>query len=130
MEANFLSKFITEDIYLINQKRARTDVPSDTKHLIITPHPLAGSDKKFLMKVFAAVNLDKDLIELAAQDKDYQKYASVFYFGVNPSDHQVEPYQKTIVGGCPMVIADSLAEIAADHDKKKKLWTVLKSFFN
>jgi hypothetical protein len=91
---------------------------------------LAADDKKFLWQVFAAVNLDQDMLELANQDTGYQKYSGVFYFGVNPSKHQVKSYQKTIVDGCPMVLIDSLAEIAADNDKKKKLWTVLKSFFN
>jgi len=129
-ENEFLGLFIREEIYLINP--AIPQAPTQqSKHLMVTPAPLTEKDLSFLNKIFAAVNLTGDDLELTTEPTtSLEKYQSAFFFGTLPVGHTPEFYQKSEIDGCTVVVADTLSTIAANQAKKKKLWTVLQTCFN
>jgi len=57
----FLNHFITEDIYLIDQDTA-----------IVTPLPLADQDKEFLYKIFMAVDVPPDMLDLGGPETEFK----------------------------------------------------------
>ncbi|GJM29507.1 MAG: hypothetical protein DHS20C17_21420 [Cyclobacteriaceae bacterium] len=138
-DAGFLSLFISEQIYLVDQKPRLIESKLDEskldesntsdKHLIVTPSNLTEPDREFLFKIFASVNVNSEDLELTNEERDLQQYSSAFFFGIKPAKQPLKLYQKSLVDGCPVVFADNLQDIAVDQQKKKKLWEALKSCF-
>jgi hypothetical protein len=130
-DRNFLSAFIKEDIYLIG-KAASVPAESPSKsetYLVVTPSPLSDPDRDFLYKIFAAVQIPQKMLFLSTEKLSAKDYKAAFYFGTEPQDGSGF-YQEKLVEQKPVIMAHQLSEIAADREKKKKLWTVLKRLFN
>ncbi len=130
---NFLSTFINEEIYLVDQMQEQSisaKSPVIEKCLCVVPGTLSAADTRFLHKVFAAVDIDPQMLEVAERPESSGPVRAIFYFGVSPQDQTYDYYQYHQVEGKPVINAHSLAEIAGDNDLKRKLWSALKACFN
>jgi len=127
----FLNHFITEDIYLIDQDTASHVEPSaSVGHLIVTPLPLADQDKEFLYKIFMAVDVPPDMLDLGGPETEFKDgHSKVFFFGTKPITEITDFYKEIKLHDRTIVIAHSLSEIAKDNAKKRELWSVLKTCF-
>jgi len=128
----FLNHFITEDIYLIDQDTASHVEPSaSVGHLIVTPLPLADQDKEFLYKIFTAVDVSPDMLDLGGPETKFKDgHSKVFFFGTKPTTEITDFYREMNFQDRKVVIAHSLSEIAEDTTKKRELWSVLKTCFS
>jgi DNA polymerase III psi subunit len=128
---NFLSEFIKEEIYLVDQKpkAAAGKKEKIEQYLIITPGTISEEDTLFLHKIFDAINVAPEQLKLSSDDPESRKYLATFYFGTTPTNKSISPYEKHTINQKPVILADSLSEIAADHTKKRKLWSVLQAHF-
>lgn len=139
----FLNLFIQEEIYLIGEKtplasnpggqvesKARFSNSVDSKKfLVVTTKPLKKVESDFLFKVFAAVKLEQQDIQLSTTDTSLEGFETAFFFGTTPKNDSFELYQKVEIDQCTVVVADSLQQISQDQGKKKALWSVLKECF-
>ncbi len=128
----FLNHFITEDIYLIDRDTASHVEPSaSVGHLIVTPLPLADQDKQFLYKIFIAVDVPPDMLDLGGPETEFKDgHSKVFFFGTKPTTEITDFYREMNFQDRKVVIAHSLSEIAEDTTKKRELWSVLKTCFS
>ena len=130
-DQNFLSHFIREDIYLVkSDDQLPKPKEEKKKHLILTPDPLSESEEHFLQKIFAAVNIEPEHLELSQLSPERIGFSSVFYFGTEPKNSDLEYYTTDTEDGLTIVRAHRLSEIADDDSKKRQLWSVLKSLFH
>jgi len=129
-DRNFLSAFIKEDIYLIDRsgsKPAKQSLDAE-KYLIVTPGPLSDTDREFLYKIFAAVQVPPQQLFIADEKLSPEDFKAAFYFGIEPN-HASVYYRKQLVQQKPQIMAHPLSEIARDNGRKRKLWAVLKELF-
>ena len=128
---NFLSEFIKEEIYLVDQKpkAAAGKREKIEQYLIITPGVISEEDTVFLYKIFDAINITPEQLKLSSVDSESGNYLATFYFGTTPNDKSISPYKKHTINQKPVILVDSLSEIAANHTKKRKLWSVLQAHF-
>lgn len=125
-ERNFLSEFIQEEIYLIEQDQSSSKSQSSTqKYLVITPKHLPETDLEFLHKIFKAIKVTPDQLEVSAEEPVDESFLAIFYFGKIPEDWAGNYYQKDPAVDTPTIVAHTLSEIATDNGKKRKLWSVL-----
>jgi len=126
----FLNHFITEDIYLIDGNTTSHVEPSTSvRYLMVTPLPLSDQDKEFLYKIFMAVNVSPEMLDLGGPDTEFKDgHSKVFFFGTKT---ETTEFYKEIdkQGGGTIVNAHSLSEISQDTTKKRALWSVLKTCF-
>ena len=129
-KTQFISQFIREPIYLIDEASATGEKSSaeDGSLLVITGTPLSDEDRTFLFKILASVNISPEQLRLSDNDTDLENYSMVFYFGSKPKT-VAQYYEKTIVENRMLLAAHHLREISSDKDKKKRLWTALQSCF-
>jgi|GEM_PF-2653418 len=129
--AAFLSSFIKEDLYLINEEK--TTQPQQrrlTKTLVVTEDKLQPDQQVFLEKVFSAVGLHQEDIEHQVHSSTPSTDHSImFFFGTPLSQHTPYTVHKNQQGQI-QVFAHSLAELQDDQEKKRALWQVLKNVFN
>jgi len=125
----FLSLFLSEDIYLIENNTENDQVKTDDKYAVITHLPLSDPDQKFLYKIFSSVKISSEQLHLQEISNFDLQHTVSFFFGVTPPGEDPEYYQ--IIDGehGRVVVAHSLADIAQDDIKKRDLWKVLKSCF-
>lgn len=128
----FLNHFITEDIYLIDRDTASHVEPSaSVRYLIVTHLPLSDQDKQFLYKIFMAVNVSPDMLDLGGPETEFKDgHSKVFFFGTKPTTEITDFYREMNFQDRKVVIAHSLSEIAEDTAKKRELWSVLKTCFS
>ncbi len=130
-DPNFLSHFIKEDIYLVKSELPSVDRKNDIqKHLILTAAPLSESEEHFLYKIFAAVNIEPDLLAISQSNEAAEGYETVFSFGVDPLIGDLPYYTAQTKDNLTMVKSHNLSEISNDDSKKRQLWSVLKSLFH
>ena len=124
-DGNFLSEFINEEIYLI-------DLPAEkpSQYLIVIPDVLSTEETAFLHKVFKAIDIAPEQLLITNKALEDGNYLATFYFGTAPANMSINHYEKHLLRNKPTVVADSLSEIAGDHDKKRKLWSVLQTCFS
>jgi len=130
-DCSFLNHFITENIYLIDQGTKTHEQPAASSGpLIVAPLPLSDKDKKFLYKVFTAVDVAPDMLDLRGPETEFKDgHSKVFFFGTKPTTESTDFYKEMNLQDCTIVIAHSLSEIAGDSTKKRELWSVLKACF-
>ncbi len=140
--ADFINLFIQEEIYLIDGELSPEKNPGHTmerktststvskKLLVVTPKPLTKAEDDFLFKVFAAVNLERQDIQLSTEAASFNNFETAFFFGAMPQGYSPGLYQKIEIDHCTVVVVDSLQDIAQDQEKKIALWTLLKECFS
>ena len=132
--------FRTGDTYLRIPDLPAVDLPPALRLLAVTPASLGAAPTETLHNIFAACGLaiDTDATHLAldgsdvalAQWRTLSPEACVVGFGVSPHAlglrHDCAPYRWHTLAGRRWCFADSLEQIAADMERKKRLWTCIK----
>ncbi|MGI9544411.1 MAG: DNA polymerase III subunit psi [Cyclobacteriaceae bacterium] len=135
----FLPLFINEEVYLIKDSKTKKE-PSfwgNNKQGILilvsnlTLTSLSSEEDEVLQKILLSVELTYDDVAIVNANKsnfeeiDFKK---ALCFGI-PVQQQHNYYQVEEVKGKQWLLVDSLAEIAQDRSKKKKLWQHLQLLF-
>ncbi len=148
-DPRFLHWFLQEEIYSIASKEegeaSEETPPKEYKLLLLTyqegeENPFSKDEQAFLHKVLKAVSIDRE--EVLAYNLAYapqiqswknRKHIPAPYVlalgNTRLSALPQEFYQLQAFENAQIVQAHSLAEIEADREKKKKLWTILQKMF-
>ena len=121
---DFLAHFITEDIYLVPEKKPSA---SEGPVIIIEGEP-KDSEQQFLHKIFAAVGLTAADLTIQNRSQDINPTAKqIFFFGCAPESKGF--YQIHQADDQVLVYCHHLSELATDQERKRKLWGILQQLF-
>lgn len=122
---NFLTNFIDEPVYLIQENKRP---PVEPGPVIIVESQLTDRERQFLHKIFAAVSVPPDSLQIQNRSQNIHAGApQVFFFGTAPQDELY--YQIHQAEGQALIYCHELSEIAADQEKKRQLWGVLQRLY-
>jgi len=153
MEDQFLSHFITEDLYITpqdaienrpspqeqekeyeeNQRTAAAEEPSIPTHysFVVVSEAISESERELLTKILSAVGQDiKEttfLLEPVAIDFTYDK---MLIFGSKPLPEKSTDLYKVVKDEGQLLRSRKLQDIAVSQEEKSKLWNTLKTLFS
>ncbi len=123
-QQDFLARFITEDIYLVPEKKKSA---SGGPVIIIEGEP-KESEQQFLYKIFASVGLTAADLTIQNRSQNINPNArQIFFFGCAPESKEF--YQIHQADDQVLVYCHQLSELATDQEKKRNLWGILQQLF-
>lgn len=146
MNVNLLSDFLNFDLYPLNDNLddAHTIYNNDARQTLIVIRNTDEQHLEFLSKILSAIKYDmtKDVVLIAVNPdaaihliqltKTYDVF-NILLFGIKPKDvglyGQIPNYYPISINEKQILVADALAQIAANQSKKKDLWTALQRMF-
>lgn len=96
---------------------------------------MLDSERDYLSKILGAVGKDINAViaqNVSKQKPEYQGFSSIVAFTPNhqlPVDLATQQYEMTNLLEARLIVADSLSNIAASPELRKKLWSVLQQMF-
>lgn len=131
-QRNFLSHFINEKIFLIDDQEGSSEESSvaEDRILIVTPEQPSEEDQALLNKIFASIGIPVERLNLTEGNYDLNQYSMAFLFGMDHDAMELPLYEKNHLGNSVVVRAHSLGDIGSDNLKKRKLWGLLKTLFS
>lgn len=146
---DFLRHFITEEIYIVPDKRIEKPVAAtmeQTQKEEALPEPLSPphsedfkvsvatsslgpAEEKLLSAILSAIKIEDADVQRC---EDFSSCLSdkVILFGNLKDKPSVDFYSITKVNSKAVLLSDGLSQINADVEKKKKLWSALKEMFS
>lgn len=152
-EDDFLKYFINETLYRVDEEVMEKNppeasdqddntAPEEPKNeiLIVFAHPsgtaLSSEDMEYLNKILGAVGRSTAVVDFCnlSEGRSVQSMSHPYILAFVPHDQipvdvPTESYVPAHLGHSQWIVADTLSEIAASTDLRKRLWSALQQVF-